>query len=102
MTRSTTPRAPRKSSPRSTAPSAAEMTAPDSPTGGRPVTVEEIARRAYELYEARGCTDGAQVDDWLLAEQQLADISGATGSEHTGPLSAAKRKRSPKSGAASQ
>ena len=31
----------------------------------------EISRVAYEIYEARGKTDGAQLDDWLQAEQQL-------------------------------
>lgn len=32
----------------------------------------EVARRAYSLYEARGRTDGGDVDDWLLAERQLS------------------------------
>jgi hypothetical protein len=36
---------------------------------------EEIARRAYELYEARGYVDGFDVEDWLQAEQ---DIVGST------------------------
>ena len=31
----------------------------------------EISRLAYEIYEARGRTDGGQLDDWLRAEQQL-------------------------------
>jgi len=31
----------------------------------------EISRLAYEIYEARGRTDGSQLDDWLQAEQQL-------------------------------
>lgn len=31
----------------------------------------EISRLAYEIYEQRGRTDGAQLDDWLRAEQQL-------------------------------
>ena len=31
----------------------------------------EISRLAYEIYEARGRTDGGQLDDWLQAEQQL-------------------------------
>ena len=31
----------------------------------------EISRLAYEIYEARGRTDGSQLEDWLLAEQQL-------------------------------
>jgi len=32
---------------------------------------DEIARRAYELYEARGYVDGFDVDDWLQAEQDI-------------------------------
>jgi hypothetical protein len=36
---------------------------------------DEIARRAYELYEARGYVDGFDVEDWLQAEQ---DIVGST------------------------
>ena len=35
----------------------------------------EIARRAYELYEARGYVDGFDIEDWLQAEQ---DIVGST------------------------
>ena len=34
---------------------------------------EEIRRRAYELYEARGRGDGHDLEDWLEAE---AEISG--------------------------
>jgi hypothetical protein len=36
---------------------------------------EEICRRAYELYEARGREDGHDMDDWLHAE---AEIIGTT------------------------
>jgi hypothetical protein len=32
---------------------------------------ERIARRAYELYVARGCADGQAEDDWLCAEREL-------------------------------
>jgi hypothetical protein len=35
------------------------------------VTVSDIARRAYELYLARGCEDGHDVDDWVQAEREL-------------------------------
>jgi hypothetical protein len=31
----------------------------------------EIRRRAYELYERRGCTPGHEHEDWLLAEQEI-------------------------------
>ncbi len=32
---------------------------------------EEIRRRAYELYEQRGCTPGGESEDWLRAEQEI-------------------------------
>ena len=31
---------------------------------------EEIRRRAYELYEARGRGDGHDLEDWLEAEDE--------------------------------
>ena len=41
-------------------------------TGGRSVpTHDEIAQRAFSLYESRGRQDGHDVDDWLQAEQEL-------------------------------
>ena len=33
---------------------------------------DRVAQRAYELYLARGCADGQDVDDWLCAEQELS------------------------------
>ena len=35
------------------------------------VTEESIALRAYELYLARGASDGQALDDWLQAEREL-------------------------------
>ena len=32
---------------------------------------EKIRRRAYDLYEQRGRTDGHNVDDWLQAETEM-------------------------------
>ena len=32
---------------------------------------EDIAKRAFELYEARGRQNGHDVEDWLQAEQEL-------------------------------
>lgn len=34
-----------------------------------------VARRAYELYEARGRHDGGEVEDWLQAEQEIRAIA---------------------------
>jgi hypothetical protein len=45
--------------------------ASESPSVQSIVTAEDIARRAYEIYESRGRVDGAQLDHWLEAERQL-------------------------------
>jgi hypothetical protein len=43
-----------------------------SPAAARAsVTEREIARRAYDLYLARGCEQGHDVEDWLQAERDL-------------------------------
>ena len=34
----------------------------------------EIAKLAYELYEARGCVHGYDLNDWLDAEWELIEI----------------------------
>jgi hypothetical protein len=34
--------------------------------------VESIRSRAYALYEARGREDGHDLENWLLAEKQIA------------------------------
>jgi hypothetical protein len=39
-------------------------------TRGKP-TYDQIAVRAYELFEARGCLHGFHVQDWLQAELEL-------------------------------
>jgi len=36
---------------------------------------EEIRRRAYELYEARGREDGRDLDDWLRAEAEITSTA---------------------------
>lgn len=33
---------------------------------------EEIARRAYELYVARGRAEGHEMEDWFRAERELS------------------------------
>jgi hypothetical protein len=38
---------------------------------GETVTDDLIAKRAYEIYEARGGQHGADFDDWLEAERQI-------------------------------
>jgi hypothetical protein len=34
-------------------------------------THDEIAQLAYSLYESRGRQEGHQLEDWLVAEQEL-------------------------------
>ena len=45
------------------------------PATGTIGTVEpdEIARRAYELFQERGCEPGCDLDDWLRAERELKE-----------------------------
>ncbi len=49
-----------------------------SEKGSEPVTAldptrleDDIRRRAYELYEARGREDGHELDDWLQAKTEI-------------------------------
>ncbi len=50
------------------------------PTKARPepqaLTPEQIQKRAYEIYEARGGAPGCDLDDWLLAERELKAEAG--------------------------
>jgi hypothetical protein len=41
-------------------------------TFATPPTPEEIAAEAYAIYCARGCGEGAALDDWLEAERRLS------------------------------
>ena len=47
--------------------------APKSVAHPATATVSNIARRAHDLYLARGCEHGHDVDDWLQAERELRD-----------------------------
>lgn len=60
---------------------ATQSVQPDSPAGSSAVppptsaapriTPDDVARRAYELYESRGRADGDALADWLRAEGEL-------------------------------
>ncbi len=52
---------------------------------------EKIARRAYELYEQRGGKHGAEMEDWLQAEREIAQGNGNGGG-------AARKKSTKKAG----
>ena len=41
-------------------------------TPARTLQVDEIARRAYEIFLARGGAPGRDLDDWLQAETELS------------------------------
>ena len=41
------------------------------------VTFEQIALRAYQIYQERGDNAGSDVDDWLEAERQLNQNNAA-------------------------
>src|SRR5262245_44784453 len=43
----------------------------DQGTGAKYPAAADIARFAYHLYEMGGRQDGHDVEDWLLAEQEL-------------------------------
>ena len=48
---------------------------PGSAEQARPaVSEEQIAERAYALYEARGREHGHDLDDWLQAQRELEGI----------------------------
>ena len=38
---------------------------------------EQIAKRAYALWEADGCPEGADVQHWLRAEAEMLDKLGS-------------------------
>jgi hypothetical protein len=48
---------------------------PSSETRPASSTLDDVARRAYELYQARGGEPGAELDDWLRAERELRDAT---------------------------
>jgi hypothetical protein len=51
--------------------SAPPATAPAAVESAQTLDPERIAMRAYELYLERGAVDGAAMEDWLLAEEEL-------------------------------
>jgi hypothetical protein len=49
---------------------------PTLPSSKAPNNVsQQIARRAYELYESRGRKDGHDLEDWLRAETEIAGLA---------------------------
>jgi Protein of unknown function (DUF2934) len=74
---------PRAKSPRNGNARSSSVPALSIPTNSDVVTAEdkkkasfvdlesEIRRRAYELYEQRGCPEGTEKEDWLTAEREI-------------------------------
>jgi hypothetical protein len=53
--------------------SAADRSAKVLPDGA--ANEHDVARRAYDLYLARDCEHGHDVEDWLQAEQELRRLT---------------------------
>ena len=65
---------------------------PPTPSSGpESLPHDEVARRAYEKYAARGFTHGQDGDDWLQAEKEL---EAERADEPRGPAAKKKRRRS--------
>lgn len=65
---------PRPMKPANQATDSRKLTKPTSKRGNgasNSVSDEDVARRAYEIYQSRGGMHGADLDDWLEAERQL-------------------------------
>ena len=66
--------------------------------GEAPNSPDAVARRAYEIYQNRGGTDGADLDDWLEAERELkrgpSDVTGPAPSPTPAPAKPRRRKPS--------
>lgn len=59
-------------------PALAAEHAPKSTPPAMNVTPADIARRAYDLFLARGGEHGYDVDDWLHAEREMNHADRAT------------------------
>ena len=71
------PSAPRRGPRSSASPAPTPATAP--PAVVFDATHADIARRAYELYLARGSRHGQDVDDWIQAQRELVRTASPTG-----------------------
>ena len=68
---------PRVSKPQPETPSGPRLvrkTTPKPPTPPPIVTHDQIALRAYEIFEREGFEHGRHLDHWFRAEQELADV----------------------------
>jgi hypothetical protein len=47
----------------------------ERPAEHKNVANDDVAQRAYELYETRGREPGHELDDWLKAERELSSAA---------------------------
>ncbi len=57
----------------STARSGTAKAQPTPATGAGGPTVEMIAARAYEIWQANGCPTGSDAENWYQAERELRE-----------------------------
>ncbi|RKG78083.1 DUF2934 domain-containing protein [Corallococcus terminator] len=58
--------------PQTPAPKSTPERTPEKPSANMSApTNEQIARRAFEIYQARGGTHGSSEQDWFQAEREL-------------------------------
>lgn len=65
---------------------------PNGNGGHASISTDEVARKAYELYQSRGGYHGADFDDWIEAERQVKQ------SQMPPPPEGRKRSRASSSG----
>lgn len=58
----------------------ADPRTPNLPAGDGRSLEEEIQLRAYDRFCERGCAQGAELDDWLAAEQEVLATHAARSS----------------------
>ena len=56
----------------------------ERPETGMP-TRDDVARRAYELFQARGGEPGHELENWLEAERELGQSSQDVNEQSGGP-----------------
>ena len=66
-----------KSRPQKTVATTAARSTKSLPNRSAHVTEHDIARRAYDIFLARGCEHGHAVEDWLQAECELREAASA-------------------------
>jgi hypothetical protein len=63
-------------------------TASGQTSSPKPVTQQQIAALAHELWLAQGCPSGRDMEIWLEAERQLAVKTDGVGPLHRDPIPA--------------